>query len=334
MSVVDKIDVEKLKTVPVEPAKLSNVIRNDVVKKTEYNKLVTKINSIDTTNFVKKNKYVKDGSDFKDKISKINQKYLMFVTWLEKTDFNSKITEIEGKMPSIISLGTSSALAAVETKIPDINNLVKKTDYNTKISKIEKKIIDHNYDKQITTPEFNTMAATVFIARLAAQTDLLRKPEFDFKLKGISDRVTKNKTKHLLIENELKKLQKFDAAYFRGKRHFEEDGTQNYLVFQPVYRYFRKIIAVGSGNYIYFWKSVGFSDERLDYITTSNYKITPELSYYGTEIRLKFNGNCLKQDKVTYNHEKIDNIYIVYKISIPALALIQHWKIVCLELLV
>ena len=235
----------------------------------------------------------------------------MFVTWLEKTDFNSKITEIEGKMPSIISLGTSSALAAVETKIPDINNLVKKTDYNTKISKIEKKIIDHNYDKHITTPEFNTMAATVFIARLAAQTDLLRKPEFDFKLKGISDRVTKNKTKHLLIENELKKLQKFDAAYFRGKRHFEEDGTQNYLVFQPVYRYFRKIIAVGSGNYIYFWKSVGFSDERLDYITTSNYKITPELSYYGTEIRLKFNGNCLKQDKVTYNHEKIDNIYIV-----------------------
>ena len=151
----------------------------------------------------------------------------MLVTWLEKADFNSKITEIEGKMPSIISLGTSSALAAVETKIPDINNLVKKTDYNAKISKIEKKIIDHNYDKYITTPEFNAIAATVFIARLSAQTDLLRKPEFDFKLNGISDRVTKNKTKHLLIENELKKLQKFYAAYFRGKRHFEEDDTQN-----------------------------------------------------------------------------------------------------------
>ena len=59
MSVVDKIDVEKLKTVPVDPAKLSNVIRNDVVKKTEYNKLVTKINSIDTKNFVKKKQICK-----------------------------------------------------------------------------------------------------------------------------------------------------------------------------------------------------------------------------------------------------------------------------------
>ena len=80
------------------------------------------------------------------------------------------------------------------------------------------------------------MAADVFKARLAAQTHLIRKPDFDLKLKGISDRVTKNKTKYLLVENELKKLQKFDAAYFRGKSHFEEDGTQNYLVFQPMYR--------------------------------------------------------------------------------------------------
>ena len=48
------------------------------------------------------------------------------------------------------------------------------------------------------------MAATVFNARLAAQTGLIRKPEFDFKLKSTSDRVSKNKTKHLLVENELK----------------------------------------------------------------------------------------------------------------------------------
>ena len=75
------------------------------------------------------------------------------------------------------------------------------------------------------------MAADVFNARLAAQTDLIKKIDFDFKLKGISDRVAKSKTKHLLVENELKKLQKFDAAYFRGKSHFEEESTRNYLVF-------------------------------------------------------------------------------------------------------
>ena len=71
---VEKIDAEKLKTVPVDLAKLSNVVKNDVVKKTEYNKLVTKVDHIDTTNFVKNNKYEKDGSDFEDKISKIDKK--------------------------------------------------------------------------------------------------------------------------------------------------------------------------------------------------------------------------------------------------------------------
>ena len=81
------------------------------------------------------------------------------------------------------------------------------------------------------------MAADIFKARLAAQTDLLRKPDYGFKLKGIGDRVITNKTKYLLVENELNKLQKFDATYFRGKSHFEEDGTQNYLVFQPMYRF-------------------------------------------------------------------------------------------------
>ena len=119
----------------------------------------------------------------------------------------------------------------------------------------------------------------------------------------------------MLVENELKKLQKFDAAYFSGKSHFEEDGTQNYLVFQTMYRYFKRIAGVGSGNYIYFWKYKGLSDESLDSITASNYKVTLELSFYDTKTSVEFNGSCLKQDKVIFNHGKIVNIYIVYEIS-------------------
>ena len=57
------------------------------------------------------------------------------------------------------------------------------------------------------------------------------------------------------------------------------------------------------------------SDERLSSITASNYKITPELSFYGTKTRVEFNGSYLKQDKVTYNHRQIVNIYIAYEIS-------------------
>ena len=165
----------------------------------------------------------------------------MLLVWLKKTDFNSKITEVENKIPSITGLATNFALTAVENEIPYLSSLVKKTDYNTKISEIENKVNDHNHDKYITTPEFNTMAATV-------QCKISSTNRF----KNISDRVTKNKTKHLLVENELKKLQKFHAAYFRGTSHFEDDGTQNYLVFQPIYSYFRRIIGIGNGNYIYF----------------------------------------------------------------------------------
>ena len=64
-------------------AKLSNVVKNDAVKKTEYDKLVNKVNVIDTRNFVLKTKYEKDGSNFEDKINKVDKKYLMVVTWLK-----------------------------------------------------------------------------------------------------------------------------------------------------------------------------------------------------------------------------------------------------------
>ena len=82
-----------------------------------------------------------------------------------KRDLNVKITEIENKIPSITGLDTNSALTAVESKIPVVSSLVKKADYDTKISDIEKKITDHDHDKYITTPKFNTLAARVFNAR-------------------------------------------------------------------------------------------------------------------------------------------------------------------------
>ena len=80
-------------------------------------------------------------------------------------------------------------------------------------------------------------------------------------------------------------------------------------------RYFKRILGVGSGNYTYFWKSKGFSDERINFNAASNHSITTELSFYGTKTRVEFNGSCLKQEKVTYNHGTIVNIYTVYELS-------------------
>ena len=111
----------------------------------------------------------------------------------------------------------------------------------------------------------------------------------------------------------MKKLKTLDSSYLIGKSHFQEDGTQSYLVFQPMYRYFKTIAGVVKVIYNYYWKWI--SDERINSIKKPNHSITPNLDYYGTKTRVEFNGSCLKQDIATFNHKKVVNIYIVYEIS-------------------
>ena len=217
---VDKLDIDKLPPGPKDLAKLSNAVKNDVVKKTVYDKLVTKVDNIDTTKFVLKTIYDIDKSDAekraksaigllkkdppatKSELAAVENKIPDANSLVKKADLIAKITE--GKIPSITGLATNSALTAVGNKILDVSGLVAKTNYDAKVSEIEKKVSDHNRDKYITTPEFNNLAAGVFIVRLA-QADLVTKTDFDTKLQDISKRITSNKTKHLLVENELKK---------------------------------------------------------------------------------------------------------------------------------
>ena len=115
------------------------------------------------------------------------------------------------------------------------------------------------------------------------QANSVTKTDFDAKLSGLNRKITQNKTKHLLVENELNKLKTFDSSYFIGKSHFEEDGTQNYLVFQPISRYF-KITA--NTKSISLWKSKGLSDEIITPYATSDNSLTPLIDHCGTRIRL------------------------------------------------
>ena len=71
---VDKLDIDKLTPVPNDLAKLSNAVKKDVVKKAEYNKLVTKVDNIDATGFALKTKYDTDKSDLEKKISDSDKK--------------------------------------------------------------------------------------------------------------------------------------------------------------------------------------------------------------------------------------------------------------------
>ena len=193
---------------------------------------------------------------------------------IKKTDLNAKATEIEGKISGVCGLATNSALISVENKIPDVSNSVKKTDYDAKISDIGKKVTDHDHDKYITTSEFNKLTAENFTARLT-QANLVTKTDFDAKLKSLNKKINANKTKNLLVENKSKKSKNLNSSYFRGRNYFGDDGKQNYLVFYPMNKYFKRIVGVGDDEYIYFLKSKGFSDESLNSITASNCSITP-----------------------------------------------------------
>ena len=119
-------------------------------------------------------------------------------------------------------------------------------------------------------------------------------------MSNLNRKITQNQSKHLLVESELNKLKTFDSGYFIGKSNFEEDGTQNYLVFQPMYRYFKMIT---NTDYILSWKSKGLSAESITPPTTSD--ITPALSSYGTKTRAKFTGSCLKQSNISYTLGKV-----------------------------
>ena len=125
---------------------------------------------------------------------------------------------------------------------------------------------------------------------------MITKADFDAKLSSINRKVNTNKSKNLLLENELNKLKTFDSSYFIKGSHFDDDGRQNYLVFQPLNKYF-KVIA--NTDYVSSWKFKGKSAESIKTATTSDNSLTPVLSYYRTKTRVKFTGSCLKEPKIS-----------------------------------
>ena len=118
-----------------------------------------------------------------------------------------------------------------------------------------------------------------------AQANLVTKTNLDAKLSSLNKKITSNKTRHLLIKNKL--------GYFRGKNHFDEDGTQNYYIFQPISKYL-KAGYVSDINCILSWQSRGLSNLKIDSIKTNNYLLTPRMNHYDmSKIRMKFDGSLL-----------------------------------------
>ena len=138
---VDKLDIDKLVPVPTDLSKLSNVVKNDVIKKDEYDKLVARVKNIniDTGKFILKSDYDADKTELGNKIPDVSS----FASKTALATVENKIpsitnlatktalSTIENKIPNIIILATKTALTTIKNKIPAISNLVKKSDHDT-----------------------------------------------------------------------------------------------------------------------------------------------------------------------------------------------------------
>ena len=163
---------------------------NGLVKKADYNAKITDFSNLATKTAL---------TPVENKISNISG-----------LATKTALTAVENKIPDISNLATKTALTNLSNTVPDINTLIKKSDYDTKIAEIESKYVSN----------------TGFDSKLA-QANVITKRNFDAKI--------------INVKNNIKKLQTFNSGCFRGKNYFDEDGTQNYLVFQTIKKYFKQI---------------------------------------------------------------------------------------------
>ena len=129
---VDKLDVDKLVPFLVDFNKLSDVVKNDVVKKEVHNAKIEVIEGkiSDIAN-------VATNGSLNAKINRFKGEIPSNTSLATTAALNAKINEIKGEIPNITNLATNTAFTAVENKIPNVSNLDKKTDYNTRICEIK-----------------------------------------------------------------------------------------------------------------------------------------------------------------------------------------------------
>ena len=324
-SEVDKIDTDKLKTTLDDLAKLSNVVKNDVVKKTDYNTKVTsienqiarvtkdttdnladitKLKAVDTSNFVLKTKLTSDVNTLENKIDTVDKKIpdvsglatkSSLTSCLKTATFNSKITEAENKIKST-DIIAKSAITKANTIKTDLTDYAKKADVATDITAIKNDYITN--------------------ASLTSQLNDLKSQHIDIEVTAIDNKTKKNASDILALENKLQQKEDTINENERGlsfHRGFFYYLQQSYLVYEC------KIDSFNFDNKkILKWKSVGIFNYS-DYYSIKGIENTKkELSRLKNveETYVYLQGNYFQQNNVIIrNNYNIINIYCVYKLD-------------------
>ena len=318
-SEVDKIDVDKLKTVPVDLAKLSNVVNNDVVKKTDYNTKVTSIESqiagvtknmldnladitklkaVDTSNFVLKTKLASDVTTVENKTDTVDKKIpdisglatkTSLTSYLQTATFNSKVTEVENKKKATDIIAKSGNTKA-NTIRSDLTGYAKKAEVATDITAIKNDYVTN--------------------ASLTSQLNDLKSQHIATEVTGIDNKTKKSVSDILALEN---KLQQKEDTINENERGLYFYMDQSYLVYNCKSSSFRY-----TTNRISAWRSAGifnyFDNSNMNAVgDTSRNK--PDLKNDG-RMHVYLSGNYFKQDRTRIpNNDNALNIYIVYKLD-------------------
>ena len=327
---VDKIDVDKLKTTPTDLAKLSNVVKNDVVKKTDYNAKVTSIESqiagvtknttdnmndktklkaVDTSNFVLKTKFSADINTLDDKIDGVEKKTdisglatkTSLNSYLQTSTFNSKVTE-------------------VESKIKDADIIAKSA--NTKANTIRSNLTAYAKKDEVATDITAIKNDYVTNASLSSQLNDLKRQHIATEVTSIDNKTKKNASDILAVKNKLQKREYIINENERGlsfNRGFFFYTDQSYLKYE---------CKMGSfdftTNKISKWKSTGIfnrssnskyhASSNMDAVGDSSGNL-PNLKNDG-RMNVYLRGNHFQQNVAGIpNSDNVINIYCVYKLD-------------------
>ena len=322
---VHKTDVDKLKTAPVDLAKLTNAVENDLVKKTVYNTKVTsietqiagltkntidnladitKLKAIDTNSFVLKTKLASDVTTLENKIDTVDKKIpdisglatkTSLNAYLQTSSFDSKVTEVENKIKSA-DIIAKSANTKANTIRNDLTGYAKKADVATDIIAIKNDYVTN--------------------ASLTSQLNDLKSQHIATEVTGIDNKTKKNASDILALENKLQQKEDTINENERGisfNRGFFFYMDQSYLVYD---------CKMGSLQFtngkISTWKSTGI----FNYSSGSNVNAVGDASGGLPDIKndgrmyVYLRVNHFQQNKVIIpNNDNVINIYCIYEIQ-------------------
>ena len=322
---VDKIDVDKLKTTPADLAKLTIAIKNDVVKKTDYNAKVTsieaqiagltknttdnlnditKLKAIDTNSFVTRTKFSADTNTLDDKIDGVEKKVLdisglatktSLNDYLKTSTFNSKVTEVESKIKDTDIIAKSAVIKA-NTIRSNLTSYAGKADVATDITKTKNDYVTN--------------------ASLSSQLNDLKSQHIATEVTGIDNKTEKNASDILALKNRLTQKEDTINENERGlsfNRGFFFYTDQSYLKYE---------CKMGSfdfdTNKISKWKSAGIfnrsSNSNMNPVGDSSGNL-PNLKNDG-RMNVYLSGNHFEQNVAGIrNNNNVINIYCVYKLD-------------------